>query len=344
MTKKTRYFLFGAAGALIIGLGGGLIAYLAQNRGGVPDGLPLEVRYVPSNAEVVAFANIQAVMTSELRRELMPAIEGGRHKGREMMNDFGVDIEKQVHHIVAYVEPYQPPDPQAQQRPEIPNALILVQGSFDQAKIEQLIRDRAGAMEDYNGKKIFVHREEGKEFAVGLAATDLIAMGQADLVRRALDRARGASGNAQDITSNTEMMNLIRDNAGSTAWVVGEFDAVRRRMRLPNEVTGQVPPLRLVSVKANVNGGMRATIRAEAGDEAAAQQLRDVVRGFVSLARLHGGGKPELQSTLKTIELSGANKTVQISFALAPETLRQMAPHRRGEPPTSEPPNPAPPK
>ena len=130
--------------------------------------------------------------------------------------------------------------------------------------IEQLIRERAGAMEDYNGKKMFVHREEGKEFAVGFAGRDLIAMGQADLVRRALDGASGASGNARDITTNAEMMNLIRDNAGSTAWVVGQFDAVRRRMRLPNEISTQVPPLRLVSVKANVNGGMKATIRAEA--------------------------------------------------------------------------------
>ena len=176
MTKKTRYFLFGAVGALIIGLGGGLIAYLAYNRGGVPDGLPLEVRYVPANAEVVAFANIQAVEL-DLRRVLMPTIEGGEHKGRQMMHEFaGVDFEKQVHHIVAYVEPYTPaPAAQEQQRPEFPNALILVQGSFDQAKIEQLIRDRAGAMEDYNGKKMFVHREEGKEFAVGLAGPDLIA-------------------------------------------------------------------------------------------------------------------------------------------------------------------------
>ena len=106
MTKKTRYFLFGAVGALVVGLGGGLIAYLAYNRvAGVPEGLPAEVRYVPANAEVVAYANIQAVMNSDLRRELLPTIEGGSHKGRQMMNDFGVDLEKQVHHIVAYVEP-----------------------------------------------------------------------------------------------------------------------------------------------------------------------------------------------------------------------------------------------
>ena len=52
------------------------------------------------------------------------------------------------------------------------------------------------------------------------------------------------------------------------------------RMRLPSALAGQVPPIRLVSVKANINGGVKAVIRAEAGDKAAADQLRDVVRGL----------------------------------------------------------------
>jgi hypothetical protein len=337
MTKKTRYFLVGSAGVLIIGLGGGLIAYLAYNRAaGVPAGVPPEIRFVPANAEVVAFANVQEVMNSELRRELMPNHDAGSSKGRRMMSDFGVDLEKQVNRVVAYVEPYAAPNPQDQRQPEMPNALLLVQGTFDQAQIEQFIRDRAGAMEDYNGRKIFVHREDGHEVAVGLAGADVIAIGQAYLVRRAIDRARNASRDG-DITSNAEMMNLIRDTAGSTAWVVGQFDAVRRRMRLPNEISGQMPPLRLMSVKANVNGGVKATIRAEAGDAAAADQLRDVVRGFISLARIQASGKPDFESTLKSVELSGTDKTVQMSFAVAPSTLRMMAPRRR-EPASPEPP------
>ena len=89
------------------------------------------------------------------------------------------------------------------------------------------------------------------------------------------------------------MMTLIRDNAGSTAWAVGHFDEISRRLRLPSGVTGKVPPIRLVSAKANINGGIKAAIRAEAADKAAADQLRDVVRGFISLARLQGGGKQE---------------------------------------------------
>ena len=44
MTKRTRYFLFGAIGALLVGLSGGLIAYLAYDRSaGVPAGLPRPV-------------------------------------------------------------------------------------------------------------------------------------------------------------------------------------------------------------------------------------------------------------------------------------------------------------
>jgi hypothetical protein len=284
---------------------------------------------VPANAEVVAFANVQQVMNSELRRELVPGVDSDASKGGRMLNEFGIDLEKQVNRVVAYVEPSAAPNPQEQRPPHIPNALVLVQGTFDQAQVEKVISNHAGAMEDYNGRKLFVHREDGHEFAVGLAGADLIAIGQADLVRRAMDRARDGSSGGQNITSNAEMMNLIRDTAGSTAWVVGQFDAVRRRMRLPNEISGQVPPLRMLSVKANVNGGVKATIRAEAGDAAAADQLRDVVRGFISLARIQASGKPDFENTLKTVELSGSDKTVQMSFAVAPDTIRLMAPRRR---------------
>jgi hypothetical protein len=330
MTQKTRYFLFGAVGALLLGLGGGLVAYLAYHRNTVPAGLPPEVRYIPANAEVVAFANIQAVMNSELRRELMPTIDAGSHKGRQMMNDFaGVDLEKQVQHVIAYVEPHPSADPQTQSRPEVPRGLLLVRCSFDQARVEQFVRDRGGVMEDYNGRKIAVHRHGDNEVAVGLASPELIAIGQADLVRRVIDRAQDGARSDQDITDNADMMNLIRDSAGSTAWVVGHFDAVTRRMRLPSEVASKVPPVRLVSVNANVNGGMRATIRAEAGDEVAADQLRDVVRGFISLARLQGGKDPVFENTLKSIELSGTEKTVRMSFALPPDTLRMLATHQR---------------
>jgi hypothetical protein len=55
-------------------------------------------------------------------------------------------------------------------------------------------------------------------------------------------------------------------------------------------------------------------VRAEAGDEEAAKNLRDVVRGFLALARLQAGSRPELQGLLQSLELGGAGKTVALSF------------------------------
>jgi hypothetical protein len=146
MTKKTRYFILTAGAVLAVGVGGGLIAYLAYDRiTGVPAGVPSEVRYVPANAEVVAFANVRAIMNSDVRRALMPATDPGSRKGRQMMNEFaGVDLEKQVDHVVMYVEPFireseQPasPKPTSERDNTIPHASMLVGGSFDQARIEQ---------------------------------------------------------------------------------------------------------------------------------------------------------------------------------------------------------------
>jgi len=341
MTRKTRYFVLAAIGVLLIGLAGGLIAYLAYDRGGVVGGIPREIRYVPADAALVAFADVRGVMNSDLRRSLMPSVDPESRKGRQMMNDFaGVDVETQVDHIVAYVEPSAAASPQQQATPEMPRALVMVQGNFEPSRIEAFVREHAGTVDEYKGRKIFVRGQDGHDVAVGLIESNLIAMGQADLVHRLIDMSQGGSDARKNVTTNAEIMKLVRDNTGSTAWAVGRFDEISRRMRLPSGIAAQVPPIRLVSVKANINGGIKATIRAEAGDKTAADQLRDVLRGFISLTRLQAGSKPELENMLKTIELSGSDTTVRLSFAVSPDALKAIAPagRRRGGPAAPAPP------
>jgi hypothetical protein len=347
MTSKSRYFLFGAAALLLIGLGGGLIAYFAYNRvTGLTAGLPTELKYVPADAELVAYADVQSIMKSELRRALDGAVKQGDDKkpGAVAIHDFaGIDVEKQVDHVVAYLEATGKPEP-ADRQP--PRALVLVQGSFEQSRVEQFIQEHGGTIEDYSGKHIatrrFRERPEAQpqtgapeppvsheEMAVGFVQPGVIALGQADLVRRTLDGAAAARA-TRNVSENAELMKLIRDASGDTAWVVGRFDAMSRRMGMPRSLTEQVPPLRLIAAKANINGGLKATITAETSDQAAADQLRDVVRGFVSLVRLQAGAQPELQDTLKTIELSGSGNTVQLSFAVKPQTVAAVIPQGPG--------------
>jgi len=107
---------------------------------------------------------------------------------------------------------------------------------------------------------------------------------------------------------------------------VGQFDAVKRSLRLPGPMDAKIPPVRLMSVRADVNGGVKARIRAEMSDAAAADQLREVVRGFIALARMQTGSHPQFEATLKSVELTGSDRTVQLSVALSPEALRSLVP------------------
>jgi len=79
MTKKSRYFLAGSAAVLLVGLGAGTLAYLTYYRNaGVPAGLPAELKYVPADAQMVAYADVRSVMASEMRRELERMTTGRR--------------------------------------------------------------------------------------------------------------------------------------------------------------------------------------------------------------------------------------------------------------------------
>ena len=72
MRSRTRYFLFGSVAVLLVGLCTGLVAYYA----GLPIGAlgqsdtPSELTYVPADAAVVAYCNVQeAISLQEERHE-----------------------------------------------------------------------------------------------------------------------------------------------------------------------------------------------------------------------------------------------------------------------------------
>src|SRR3954469_849400 len=154
MTKKSRYFLAGSGVVLLAGLGAGTAAYVAYHRtSGVPAGLPAELRYVPADAQLVAYADVRTVMASDMRKELERMTTGRR--GEQQMHEFaGIDFEQDVNHIVAFMEP--DANPAAENQP--PRVLIIAQGTFDQARIEQFVKEHGGEMDDYHGKHLMIRR------------------------------------------------------------------------------------------------------------------------------------------------------------------------------------------
>ena len=70
-------------------------------------------------------------------------------------------------------------------------------------------------------------------------------------------------------------------------------------------------------------------LRAEARDDEAAKNLRDVVQGFMALAKLQAGSKPELQPLIQSIQLSGTGKTVALSFEVPAALIDVMSQHMK---------------
>jgi len=141
------------------------------------------------------------------------------------------------------------------------------------------------------------------------------------MVRGAVDLKDGGAS----ITTNDDMMAHMKDVDRADAWVVGRFDILTAQAKLPSEIADRLPPITWFSAQTEVNGGFRGVLRAEARDDEAAKNLRDVVRGFMALAKMQAGSRPEFQGVLQSLQLDGSGRTVAVSFDLPAQVFDALA-------------------
>lgn len=321
MTSRTRYFVVTSLLILAVGLATGLVAYFvgfptnALTRAGGPD----ELRFVPRNATLVAYANVTDVMSSQLRehlRRILPSEPNGR---REFEDETGINIETDIDRIVACLAP------KLDASSSMPGVgLILARGRFNDVKIEALMREHGASVGDYKGVRLIVGPQEsraegsgdtprahrGEDFAVAFLEPGLAALGSTPLVRNAVDLRAGGD----NVTANEDLMGLVESLESGNLWAVGRFDALTGQARLPNDLASRLPAITWFSATGFVNGGISGVLRAEARDEVAAENLRDVIRGFVALAKMQAGSKPEILAMVQSLQLGGTGKTVALSF------------------------------
>jgi len=316
MTTKTRYVVVGSLLTLTIGLGVGLVAYSVgfSTSAFTPQGGPAELQFVPANASLIAYADVHDVMTSDLRqkvRSAFPMKEDGQH---EFQSQTGINIETDIEHVLVALVPT------GEETGRMPGSpIVLARGQFDQVKIEALMREHGAQVEDYKGARLVVGEVSDGKPSLSLAFLEpgLVAVGSHALIRSAVDLKTGGSS----IEANDEMMGLIHDLESGNAWAAGRFDALTSRANLPDGVAQQIPGITLFSASAHIDSSIRGTFRAESRDDASATSLRDVVRGFLALARMQTSARPELASMLESLQLGGTGKTVALSFDLPPAML-----------------------
>ena len=140
-----------------------------------------------------------------------------------------------------------------------------------------------------------------------------LALGEAGAIRQAIDAAESG----QDVRKNAELMKVVNDVRGTgNAWFVGKFDAIASAHALPDELKSRIPAINTFAVATHVNGGLSGSIRVDARDETAAQQLRDVVRGALAAGQLIAADDPRVDAMLKSFQITGSGNAVGLTFTL----------------------------
>ncbi len=327
---KTRYLLLTSAAILTAGLAAGTAAYF----GGMPQAFasnagPDELSLVPAGAAVVAYANVQGVMSSEFRQRLTSLMDEDAGQGRqEFQEHTGIDVERDIDAVIAAmaapVEGANIHD----------GGFVALRGRFDTSKIEALVSSKGGQLSEYKGARILLPPAEtpegdsGTEVAprthkapiIALVNANLVIVGAEAAVKAAIDRNNG-DGTAS-ITSDGEFVRMLESvDQNSTVWAIGRPSVLQGSTEVPTQVLQQLPEVRWFAVSGHVNGGLQATLRAEGKDEEAGKNMREVVQGILALARLQVDAKPELKPFLNSVQVEGAGNGVALHVTLPSEML-----------------------
>ncbi len=320
MTQRTRNFLMGSAAVALLGVGTGLVAYY---NGGLLSGsraAESELAYLPADAVAVGYADVRTIMNSEFRQKLRQVIPAG-HEKEQLQQELGIDLE---HDIDAVAAAYS-----GGANAGLGGAVVVVRGRFNEGQIEAKAVQHGARVEEYRGKRMLVmtaeaHAAHGGDSAgptaggVTFLEPGLVMLGEASAMKKAIDAA--AAG--QDIRKNAEVMKMVNDVRGSnTAWFVGSFEHLTSQAPLPEEVRVHLPAVQMFAVGAHVNGGVAGHFKAEARDDQAADQLRDLIRGAMAVGQLASSQNPRIEAMLKSIQMTGTGKSVGITFTMPAEML-----------------------
>jgi hypothetical protein len=306
----------GSAAILAAGLCTGLVAYygggfqaLSASTG------PEELRYIPADAAVVAYADVGAIMNSELRQRIKQAVPMHEKGQEEFQRETGIDLERDIHYLVAAFTP------------GTHSALLVARGNFNPTLLENLAAEHGGTAEIYREKRLVSTSKQinghGQSGTLAFLEPGLVAIGDTQSVKRAID----AQLTATSIRSNDEIMTLVTQIEHShNAWALGRFDALTSQARLPEQVARQLPQVKWFTTGVHINGGVSGMVRVEATDDTAADLLRRQVNGALAFGEMIGRSDARAAAALKSIQLSGTGTTVQLSFTVPGELLHMVLP------------------
>jgi hypothetical protein len=317
---RSRLVVFISMFVVVLGVLAGLSAlYLDPARAAVGP-LPGEALVLPADSRFVIGFEVKRFVASPFYARLTPDTRPDAM--RTLEEKTGINPERDLDRIVIAG------------RGGAGAPLALVLGRFDRQKLGRTIeteRKDQVTWKDVQGTTVYLFRE-GDRRATALAFLDdrSVLIGAADGVETAIgNRVRGAQG----LLGNAALTALLEKlRPGAAFWMVGDQSLLAS---LPRNLAGPggdtqitLPALRSLSVTGELDPLLAVSVTGEAGDPAGAASLADVVRGFVALAALQAGQKPELKDLASAITVTTEENRVLVNARIPYETLDSFLPRK----------------
>ncbi len=320
------------ASTLIVGAGaltavGAL--YLDPARAAVGP-LPAEGLALPADAQFVMGIDVRRFVASPFYARFGEEHAAARPQAfAEMEEKTGINPERDVDAI--YVAGRKGPG-----KGRDDDGVVIVVGTFDRYKVSRAIETshKGATSTKYQGTPVYLFeasRAGRKAGAVAFLDDHTLVMGSRTGVEQTID---ARSGDGLGLRSNAAMTALLETvRPGSTFWMVGDQSVLAH---MPMGITGSggdgqvmnLPPLKTVVVTGDLDPVVSFEAIGEAADDAAAQNLADVVRGFVALATLQASQKPELKQLASGVSITTDANRVRIAARFPYELLDSLRPKK----------------
>jgi len=324
---RSRLVVFISMFVVVLGIVAGVGAlYLDPARAAVGP-LPAEALVLPADSRFVIGFDVKRFVASPFYKRLTPEMRPDAL--REIEEKTGLNPERDLEQVVIAGR--------GGANAGVPLAVVL--GRFDRAKLGRSIEtERKGRVswKDVDGTTVYLFKE-GEKGSTALAFLDdrALLVGSAEGIETAIaNRARGASG----LRSNAALTALLEKlKPGAAFWMVGDQSLLAnlpRTMASPGGDTQvSLPALRSLTVTGELDPLLAVSVTGEAPDAAGASNLADIVRGFVALAALQAGQKPELKDLASAISVATEENRVLVNARISYETLDALQPRKAGAAP-----------
>jgi hypothetical protein len=238
---------------------------------------------LPANAKVVALLDMRALNANKVLEPVLNKLlerDEVQVKLNQLQDAFGFDPRRDLNKIIFCNDPC-----------EKGSKFILLEGSFDKARVEDIFLKLNADSNDHNGHAVYAlpdDKEPNKINFLSFIKPDLVAIGTEDAVLTAIEKSDqpvGPLGPAAQLALELPEQAVLRIGANDLAQMPGVNDPIRSAVRS-------------AALTFSLSDKLQAKFVAHCQDETAAKDISVLAEGAAGMGRLMLAKRPELSKML----------------------------------------------